>query len=337
MDLENKYIVFPNDKIKKGEKIAIYGAGKIGRCLVEQLQATNYCRVEVLIDKEADGIDQVHGISCILPQEIKNYNPDKILIGKFAHQSEIYETLIALGIEESKIIRLEEKYILPAITNVVETIKDVNWLTYYNEAEKAADKQVDYYILPFIKKYSMTDKDKSIVCDFACGHGRIANRIRDFAKEFVGCDISEKAVDYCNTRFQKESNISFITCNSNEIPLEDNQFDFIYSWDAMVHFPIEDMQLYINEFYRLLKVQGYVLIHHSNWKNCKENKQRENALSSNRHWRSNVSKEEIARLSKQAGFEVTEQKVIDWGAISELDCITVLKKTDNEGMMLCRE
>lgn len=161
----------------------------------------------------------------------------------------------------------------------------------------------------------MADKAKSRVLDFACGHGRIANRLKNYAKELVGCDISEKAVDFCNTIFQKESNIAFITCNSREIPLDDNQFDFIYSWDAMVHFPIEDMKLYINEFYRLLKVQGYVLIHHSNWKNCKE---------------------EVARISIQAGFQVMEQKIIDWGAISGLDCITVLKKTENEGMMLCK-
>lgn len=38
-----------------------------------------------------------------------------------------------------------------------------------------------------------------------------------------------------------------------------------------------------------------------------------------------MSKDLFAYLSYRAGFDVVEQKVIDWG-VKDLDCVTLLKK-----------
>ena len=40
----------------------------------------------------------------------------------------------------------------------------------------------------------------------------------------------------------------------------------------------------------------------------------------------NMSKDLFAYLSYRAGFDVVDQKVIDWEGDKNLDCVTLLKK-----------
>ncbi len=66
---------------------------------------------------------------------------------------------------------------------------------------------------------------------------------------------------------------------------------------------------------------GRVLLHHSN-----HDVDYRAAFHNTPHGRSFMSKSIFAYLAYRAGFEVLEQKVIDWEGYTGLDCITLLQK-----------
>lgn len=93
--------IFPFDQVKKGEKIAIYGAGNLGKLYVKQLSMLHYCDVVLWVDKA------VKGNGVVSPEMIKDVNFDKIVIAisnKYT-QKEIVEWLIQKGIDEKRIVR----------------------------------------------------------------------------------------------------------------------------------------------------------------------------------------------------------------------------------------
>lgn len=49
--LDDPIYLFPYDLVKSGSQIVLYGAGKVGRSYMENLERTNYARVEAWVDK----------------------------------------------------------------------------------------------------------------------------------------------------------------------------------------------------------------------------------------------------------------------------------------------
>lgn len=89
----------------------------------------------------------------------------------------------------------------------------------------------------------------------------------------------------------------------------------------MVHFELLDISCYLKETYRVLKHGGKALFHHSN--NYSDYKA---SYDDAVHARSFMSDRIFAYLSYRAGFTVVEQNLVDWGGVSKLDCLTLLKK-----------
>ena len=68
------YYLFPFDRVNKGERIVIYGAGAVGRDYYRQLIETDYCKVIAIVDKTFDNK------TVFPPDRIKEYTFDKIVI-----------------------------------------------------------------------------------------------------------------------------------------------------------------------------------------------------------------------------------------------------------------
>ena len=321
----SKYMLFPFDKIEKGSNIIIYGAGEIGRCLKEQIDITNFCNIICFLDKESSNIKKVDKYKCIDPIEYKKHLFDYILIASNKYKDEIYNFLIKLGIERKKIILLENKYDLANIKKMI-TPETAEWDKYYKEAEIMANSQFESIIKPFVDKFSLLNSN-SVILDFACGRGRIANIIKDKCRTLICCDISEEAINYCKERFINQKNVICIVGEENKINIEDNSIDFIYSWDAMVHFNYRHIDRYLCEFFRILNYGGYVFIHHSNLLNNDLVEEKSETWFENIHCRSNVGKEDIKFIASKYGFEIICQETLDWG-IKNLDCISILRKSN---------
>jgi hypothetical protein len=98
------------------------------------------------------------------------------------------------------------------------------------------------------------------------------------------------------------------------------KFTHVYSFDAMVHFDLEIVLSYIAEFARVLKPTGTAFIHHSNF-----TRNPGAPFQDNPHWRNFMSDTIFRHCSIRNGFDILEQKVIDWAG-QGIDCITVMRR-----------
>lgn len=101
---EKVYHLFPFDKVNKGERIIVYGAGVVGRSYIAQLKQLNYCRIVLWVDKNFQkyASDDILGID-----EIKTVSFDKVVIAIENREinHDVKNELIEMqGIEEKKIV-----------------------------------------------------------------------------------------------------------------------------------------------------------------------------------------------------------------------------------------
>lgn len=312
--------MFPFNKVPKDCNVIIYGMGAIGNGFVNQVNCLSYCNVVGYIDENYQEED--FGVKKIYSRDIAHLDYDYVIVASDKFELEIKRILLTeLSVPNEKIILLDENYYFHEYIT-----PNRNWTGYYNHAEKSAEHQFQTIIVPVLNKYSLMDSDMSVM-DFACGWGRIAEFIKDQYAKLVLCDISKDALNYCRERFVNYENIEYAKSEVNGLPLQNESLNFIYSWDAMVHFGYKLMDIYIGEFARVLKAGGYCVIHHSNLENADiDSKYLSENFNENIHWRSKISIQDVSRIARNYKLKVVEQIVIDWGEIKKLDGITILKK-----------
>lgn len=95
--------LFPFDKVKNGEKIVIYGAGKVGQSYMDQLIQLDYCKIILWVDKNYTKYNSPN-IHCV--EEIQNATYDKLVIAieNKLFKNSIKKHLINLGVVPQKII-----------------------------------------------------------------------------------------------------------------------------------------------------------------------------------------------------------------------------------------
>ncbi len=96
--------VFPFDKVKKGEKVILYGAGHVGQTYHQQVEAISYCKIILWVDKNyrsyADlNVKPIDALDERLPY-------DKIVIAILDNSTvqKVKNDLINMGMSERKIV-----------------------------------------------------------------------------------------------------------------------------------------------------------------------------------------------------------------------------------------
>ena len=157
--------------------------------------------------------------------------------------------------------------------------------------------------------------------ELACGRGRHVPRYINSAGHITLVDILEKNIDLCRMRFSDTDKISYVVnngCDLSALPSE--YYTSLFTYDSMVHFELLDISNYLKETYRILRPGGKALFHHSN--NDSDYKASyDNAAES----RSFMSKNIFAYLAYRAGFEIEDQRIVDW-VEPEIDCLTLVVK-----------
>ena len=74
VNVMKEFFLFPYDCVKEGSKVIIYGAGKVGRDYVWQLERTNYCKVLAVVDTNFQGKS-----GCESPERLRKVDYDYIL------------------------------------------------------------------------------------------------------------------------------------------------------------------------------------------------------------------------------------------------------------------
>lgn len=95
--------VFPFDKVSKGERIVLYGAGNIGKEYEKQLSSIDYCKVVLWVDKN---FHKYNSIKVVSPVKIQTVEFDKIVIAvkNDMVKEKIKENILELGVNEAKIL-----------------------------------------------------------------------------------------------------------------------------------------------------------------------------------------------------------------------------------------
>ena len=307
------------------EKIILFGAGSIGKSVYEFMKQRGQSNiVECFCDNNADlWNEQIDDCVICSYEECK----DKSIT--FVITSTLYADKIEALLQNDHkdyFININEWAAAQEIDMVAWNRDYCAWYhissmdNYFNKAETDLWMNVFWNVDSiFYKMFCQLDLDN--VIELAVGRGRHVRMYEANANHIVLVDILQKNIDFCKERFKENRKIDYY-CNNgyNLSELKDNEYSSLFTYDAMVHFEMMDIFEYLKDIHRVLRNGGKALIHHSN--NTSSYK---NSFFSAVDGRSYMSKDLFAYLAYRAGFEIVEQRVIDWG-IKDLDCVSLIKK-----------
>jgi SAM-dependent methyltransferase len=95
------------------------------------------------------------------------------------------------------------------------------------------------------------------VLDAACGEGYGSHLLASCANSVTGVDIDPQAVDHASKAYSAD-NLTFLTSDVLNLPLDDDLFDVVVSFETLEH--LEQHQKLLAEFRRVLKPGGVLLI-----------------------------------------------------------------------------
>jgi lipopolysaccharide biosynthesis protein/ubiquinone/menaquinone biosynthesis C-methylase UbiE len=95
------------------------------------------------------------------------------------------------------------------------------------------------------------------VLDIACGEGYGSNVLADEALSVTGIDISSDAVEHARQKYAKE-NLRFVQGDCTAIPVADNSFDVVVSFETIEHH--DKHNAFLHEIKRVLKLEGLLII-----------------------------------------------------------------------------
>jgi len=198
---------------------------------------------------------------------------------------------------------------------------------------------IESFILPYISP-------TSTVLEVAAGHGRWSREIVDRCGHLIMLDLCPTCIRHCEDLFAGKNNVSFVVNDGKTLAdIGDGGVDFVWSFDSFVHMGASVIDSYLGEMRRVLKEGGTAVIHHPGrrhhalplkfLRNMGTNGRRLYKLVSmgrlrqDDGWRSDISRETVARLAQRNGLTVRGQ-FQRWGPGGQFtldkygDCITVM-------------
>ncbi len=101
-------------------------------------------------------------------------------------------------------------------------------------------------------------KGKDIL-EVGCGRGGGLSYVNRYLspKNVTGVDLNKKAIQFCNKHYKGTNNI-FVQADAQKLPFADNSFDVVLNVESSHRYP--DVDVFLNEVYRVLKPDGVLLL-----------------------------------------------------------------------------
>src|SRR5580704_1338342 len=113
----------------------------------------------------------------------------------------------------------------------------------YNEWKNGL---VTELLLPYVST-------ESSVLEIGCGHGRWSSLLAGNVSRLYLTDIATSCIDFCRSRFG-DNGIEYIVSDGNLSLIPMASIDFVWCFDVMMHVEPEDINVYVKEISRVLKV-----------------------------------------------------------------------------------
>lgn len=107
--------IFPFEKVSKNSRIVIWGIGCLGKKYVEQIQATEFCKIIAIVDSKFEQYEGIliNGHIIQNPRLCSQFEFDYIVIAIDSENvtNEIVKTICDMGINEEKIVTAFGRYL----------------------------------------------------------------------------------------------------------------------------------------------------------------------------------------------------------------------------------
>lgn len=105
------------------------------------------------------------------------------------------------------------------------------------------------------------------VLEVGCGAGDFAIHLSKQLAVVTAVDFSAKAIEIAKEKSKAQNqSVNFQVADAQSLPFDSNSFDLIFSCECLEHVP--DPQKALNEFYRVLKPSGSLILTTENYSNA---------------------------------------------------------------------
>lgn len=96
--------------------------------------------------------------------------------------------------------------------------------------------------------------------DIGCADGTFTKVLLDKTgvQKIIGIDVLKNSVSFAKKRYKKNKRMSFRVGDAHQLPFDSKTFDAVFCLEALEH--MFDPLKVLNEIYRVLKKEGYVVI-----------------------------------------------------------------------------
>jgi SAM-dependent methyltransferase len=176
-------------------------------------------------------------------------------------------------------------------------------------------------LLPRIHRYLPAPR----ILEIAPGFGRWTRYLLPFCIDYLGIDLNANCVEACSKRFSDAPRARFVVNDGVSLrAAEDRHYDFVFSFDSLVHADFDVFEAYIPEILKKLAPRGVAFIHHSNLGALPPvdiKYQHSRAIS--------VSGRLLAELIARSGGTVLIQETVNWLNTVASDCFTMFGSSDS--------
>jgi ubiquinone/menaquinone biosynthesis C-methylase UbiE len=102
----------------------------------------------------------------------------------------------------------------------------------------------------------------STVVEIGCGHGRWSSHLIGEGRKVFLQDITPECVEYCRGKFGPDA-ATYITSDGDLSQIPDRSVDFVWCFDVFVHVEPNDVEPYVREISRIIKIGGQCVLHHA--------------------------------------------------------------------------
>jgi len=190
-------------------------------------------------------------------------------------------------------------------------------ISYFDAAERDMAHHWEEVIAPFLG-----DIRYHVAVDLASGRGRNAEFLAREAEQVICVELNPDNISALRQRFRGRDAFTIVQNDGVSLGgVSSGGVDLVYCYDAMVHFDLEIIQMYLREIMRVLVPGGHAFLHCSNY-----TQNPGGDFRANPHWRNFCSAEMLSHLAQRAGLRVLKLDRTPWGGIAALDCMVLLQR-----------